>query len=168
MLRCQLQGSDLRGADLRGADLGESGCIQVNFEGANLDGLRAQRGMFLSARLADCSVRGADLHGALFHAAAIEGVRFEHCAMREVSWEKSRMRDIGFSDCDLRDTRFDHATLDDGEFVRVQLQNSSFHNTRQTDVRMRAAKRKGMRGTNATLLEIEAPTLELEDIPCAP
>ena len=131
----------------------------MNFEGANLDGLRAQRGMFLSARLANCSVRGADMHGALFHAAVLDGVRFEHCGMREVSWEKSRMRGIRFSDCDLRDTRFDHASIDDGEFVRVQLQNSSFHNTRQTDVRMRGAKRKGMRGTNAALRRAHAEEL---------
>ena len=37
-----------------------------------------------------------------------------------------------------------------------------------TDVQMRRVKRKGLRGTNAALLDIEAPTLELESIPCAP
>ena len=43
--RCQLQGSDLRDADLGDADLSGSGCIQVDFSGARLDGLRAQAGI---------------------------------------------------------------------------------------------------------------------------
>ena len=73
-----------------------------------------------------------------------------------------------FADCDLRDARFDHAAISRGAFVRVKLQASSFHNTRQTDVHMRRVQRKGLRGTNAALLDIEAPTLELESIPCVP
>jgi uncharacterized protein YjbI with pentapeptide repeats len=163
-----LQGSDLREADLSGADLTESGCIQVDFGGAKLDGLRAPRAMFLSARLADTRLRDADLGGALLHAAAIENVRFERCAMRECSLEKACLREVAFADCDLRDTRFDHADLDAVAFARGDLARSRFHGTAAVRTSFRGTGRRGMRGSNQALLDVEAPTLSLEDLPCPP
>jgi hypothetical protein len=33
---------------------------------------------------------------------------------------------------------------------------------------MRRVSRRGLRGTDRALLDVEAPTLDLEDLPCAP
>ncbi len=68
----------------------------------------------------------------------------------------------------MSDARFDHAQLTRCDYSRTRLPRTSFHNVAVDDSKFRGADRRGQRGTNAALLRVEAPSLDLEDLPCIP
>ena len=122
--------TSMRGVSLRGVDLGTATIMQVQLDGADLEGVRAERLIVVESNLRQARLCGAQLKLAIFTDVDLEGADFSDARVPGMTFVGARANGARFDRAEADNFRAVYETSLDGAcFEGAHLAEANFHGT---------------------------------------